>query len=118
MVTNKRWILKLKEQLFSKDYQIVLYHHEEILRAKKTVFEIEEEIEGSRLKINPRSVVLDHNNLAERLDVFILKTKAEHDLLNDERLNLSTQHIFGIILVETSVLIVANRLSYKYFELL
>ena len=55
MVTNKKWILKLKEQLFSKDYQLVLYHHEEIFRAKKTVFEIEEEIEGSRLKINPRS---------------------------------------------------------------
>ena len=60
-------------------------HHIVDSRIEETVYENVEEVEASGLS------KADPNNLIERLELLILETKAGHDGLYDEMLNISKQ---------------------------
>ena len=62
--------------------------------SEETVYESGEEVEASGLsKANQRSCphYVDPNSLIERLELLILETKAGHDGLYDEMLDISKQ---------------------------
>ena len=60
-------------------------------RTIKRIMEVRDDIFGRGLKSNPNSLIYEAGSLIERLELLILETKAGHDGLYDEMLDISKQ---------------------------
>ena len=76
----KRFLFDIRYDLGKEDKKTARY------RAIKRIMGVKDDIYGRGLNSNP-----DPNNLIERLELLILETKAGHDGLYDEMLDISEQ---------------------------
>ena len=67
-------------------------HHFFDSRSEETVYESGEEVEASgRSKADPNKLISEANSLIERLELLIIETKAGHERLYDEKLDIFKQ---------------------------
>ena len=81
----KRFLKDIRYDLGKGDKKSARY------RTIKRIMEVGDDIFGRGLNGNPNNLIYEAGSLIERLELFILETKAGHDGLYDEMLDISKQ---------------------------
>ena len=81
----KRFLKDIRYDLGKGDKKSARY------RTIKGIMEVRDDIFGRGLKDNPNNLIYEAGSLIERLELLILETKAGHDGLYDEMLDISKQ---------------------------